>query len=347
MRTELKGDGALGIDLGGTSVKAAVVSEEGALLRTWNIPTEADRGGSHVIRRLLDLCRRMLEELPNGVTRDRIIGIGIGCPGVFNYETGELVAGAVNLPGLSGTPLRALFEKELGLPTRVDNDANVFALAEAKWGAGEGAETALAYTLGTGVGGGVVIGGRVFRGAWGFAGELGHITVEPEGLPCPCGNRGCVEQYASANAIANYARQLVTEGRRSSLSELPPDKITCRAVGEAAEDGDELAQEIVQRAAFYLAVAVGASVITLNPEVVIIGGGGAQLGPRLLDPIQEMLRERVYHHSIREVPVVGAKLGTDSGMIGAGALAFLEKPQVVSQSRSIATRRGERNKRAV
>jgi glucokinase len=118
-------------------------------------------------------------------------------------------------------------------------------------------------------------------------------------------------------------------------------------VGEAAEDGDELAQEIVQRAAFYLAVAVGASVITLNPEVVIIGGGGAQLGPRLLDPIQEMLRERVYHHSIREVPVVGAKLGTDSGMIGAGALAFLEKPQVVSQSRSIATRRGERNKRAV
>lgn len=336
MRTASNGECALGIDLGGTSIKAAVVSEGGTLLKTWNIPTEADRGGDHVIRRLLDLCRQMLEELPSQAPRDRIVGIGIGCPGVFNYETGELVAGAVNLPGLSGTPIRALFENELGLPTRVDNDANVFALAEAKWGAGEGADTLIAYTLGTGVGGGVVVGGRVFHGAWGFAGELGHITVEPEGLPCPCGNRGCVEQYASANAIANYARRLVKEGRRTSLSELPAERITSRAVGEAAEKGDDLAQEVIQRAAFYLAVAIAGSVIVLNPEVVVIGGGGAKLGARLFDPIQKMLRERVYHHSIREVPVVGAKLGTDSGMIGAGALAFLEKPQTVSQRRSIA-----------
>jgi len=316
---------ALGLDLGGTDIKAAIVAEDGTLPKTWKIPTEADRGGKHVVDRLVGLCRTMLDELPPSIRQEQVIGIGIGSPGVFNYETGQLVAGAVNLPGLSGTPLRSVFEESVGLPARVDNDANAFALAEARWGAGEGAQTIVAYTIGTGVGGGVVIGGKVFHGAWGFAGELGHVTVEPEGEYCACGNHGCIEPYSSANGIANCARKLVEEGRESVLSELPLESITCKKVGEAAKNGDRLAISVVERAGYYLAVGIAAAVIVLNPEMVVIGGGGAQLGEMLFEPIRKGLKTRVYHNAVREVPVVGAKLGTDSGMIGAGALVFSEK----------------------
>jgi len=319
---------ALGIDLGGTFIKSAVVSQDGALKKIWKVPTEAGEGGARVVERLLELCRAMLSELPEGVQREDIIGLGIGCPGVFDYETGRLVAGAVNLPGLSGTPLRAVFEERLGLPTRLDNDANVFALAEARWGAGRGAETLVAYTLGTGVGGGVVLGGRVFHGAWGFAGELGHFTVEPRGEPCLCGNVGCLEMYASANALAIHARKLVQEGAETALSRYPLEAITSKEVGEAAALGDRAALAVIERAAFYLGIGIAGAVITLNPEIIVIGGGAAQLGERLFGPIREELNKRVYHHSVREVPVVGAQLGTDSGMIGAGALVFAERGEL-------------------
>jgi len=319
---------ALALDLGGTFIKSAVVSDMGTVEKNWKVPTEADQGGDHVRNRLVGLCRTMLEDLPPMIRNEQVVGLGIGSPGVFDYDTGQLVAGAVNLPGMSGTPLRAMFEESLGLPTRVDNDANAFALAEAKWGAGKGAQSLIAYTIGTGVGGGVVLNGQVLHGAWGFAGELGHVTVEPEGEPCPCGNRGCVEPYSSANGIANYARKLVMEGGEGLLAGLPPESITCKDVGDAARQGDALAISAVERAAYYLGIAIAAAVIVLNPEVVVIGGGGSLLGEMLFEPIRRHLLERVYHQPVRQVPVVGAKLGTDSGVIGAGALAFAGKGEV-------------------
>jgi len=318
---------AIGIDLGGTGIKAGVVSPDGRILGEWRIDTEAEKGGGHVRSRMLGLCEEILANLPGEVGPESVIGIGIGAPGIFDYETGVLIAGANNLPGMAGSPLREMFEDATGLTTYVDNDANVFALAEARWGAGKGTRHMIAYTLGTGVGGGVVINGKVFHGGWGFAGELGHVTVEPEGELCNTGNHGSLEMYASAIHMANYARRLVREGRATSLSELREEEITCKAIGEAAEDGDDLALEIIERAAYYLAIGIAAAVIVVNPEVVVIGGGGALLGDRLFDPIRKGLMRRVYHQPIRAVPVVPAKFGTDSGIIGAGALAFSEQEE--------------------
>lgn len=317
----------IGIDLGGTNIKTGVISREGSIMAEWKTPTEAEKGGDHVRSRLIEVCANALDNLPDGVPIGEVGGIGVGAPGIFDFDTGTLIAGANNLPGMAGTPLKSLFEERFGLPTWVDNDANVFALAESRWGAGKGTRHMLAYTLGTGVGGGVVIHGRVFHGGWGFAGELGHVTVEPEGELCNTGNRGSLEMYASASHIANYARRLVEEGRATSLAELPPEKITCKAVGRAAEAGDALAQEIIERAAYYLAIGIGAAVIVVNPEVVVIGGGGALLGERLFEPIRQGLMRRVYHQPIRAVPVVPAKFGAESGVIGAGALAFSEQEE--------------------
>jgi glucokinase len=316
---------ALGIDLGGTGIKAGLVSSTGQLLKEWKTPTEAEKGGQHVVTRMMDLCREIFSNLPKGVKRDQIIGVGIGSPGVFDYETGALVAGAVNIPGLNGTPLRSIFQKELGLPTRVDNDANVYVLAEARYGAGCGTQVAIGYTIGTGIGGGVVIDGKVFHGSWGFAGELGHITVDPEGVYCPCGNHGCMESYASANAIAAYARQVAEVYGDSVLSKLPPEEITCKSVGEAAQQGDRLAREVIERAAYYLGEGIAAAVIVLNPAVVIIGGGGALLGDMLLEPIRRHLMRRVYHQRVKGVAVVAAQLGTEAGIIGAAGLVFADR----------------------
>lgn len=319
---------ALGIDLGGTGIKAGIVSSQGELLGEWKTPTEAEKGGQYVVERMISLCRQIFYELPNGVKRDQVVGIGIGSPGVFDFKTGALVAGAVNIPGLNGTPMRSIFESELQLPTRVDNDANVFVLAEARYGAGRGASAAIGYTIGTGVGGGVIIGGRVFHGAWAFAGELGHVTVEPEGVYCPCGNHGCLESYASANAIATYARQVAEVCNDSLLSKMKPEEITCKSVGEAAAQGDRLACEVIERAAYYLGVGIAAAVIVVNPAVVIIGGGGAQLGEPLFEPIRRHLLRRVYHQRVKSVDVVGAQLGTEAGIIGAAGLVLAERSPV-------------------
>ncbi|MCG3196904.1 MAG: ROK family protein [Candidatus Omnitrophica bacterium] len=314
----------LGIDLGGTGIKAGLVSSKGEILKEWKTPTEARKGGKHVVEKMIDLCRRMTDELPAQVRKKDILGVGIGSPGVFDYATGALVAGAVNIPGLNGTPMRSLFETSLKLPARVDNDANAFVLAEARYGAGQGASVAVGYTIGTGIGGGVVIEGKVFHGAWNFAGELGHVTVEPEGIYCPCGNHGCMESYASANAIATYAQQMAALEQGSLLSKLKPEEITCKAVGEAASQGDRVALHVIARAAHYLAIGIGAAVITLNPAVVILGGGGALLGEMLFQPIREGLARRVYHQRVREVPVVAARLGVDAGVVGAAGLVFAD-----------------------
>ncbi len=318
---------AIGIDLGGTGIKAGVLSSDGQILAEWRIDTEAEQGGKHVLSRMTGLCEEILSNLPEGLDRNSMVGIGIGAPGIFDFDTGTLIAGANNLPGMAGTPLRSIFEEVTGLQTFVDNDANVFALAESRWGAGKGTRHMIAYTLGTGVGGGVVINGKVFHGGWGFAGELGHVTVEPEGELCNTGNHGSLEMYSSASHIANYAKRLVREGNETSLSRLPENEITCKAVGEATDAGDKLAGEVINRAAYYLAIGISAAVIVVNPEVVVIGGGGALLGEKLFKPIRKELMRRVYHQPISAVPVVPAKFGTDSGVIGAGALAFSEQEE--------------------
>jgi glucokinase len=313
---------AIGLDLGGTGIKAGVVTVEGKILKEWKIPTEAAQGGKHVIDRMLGLCRHILSDLPNGIKAGDLAGIGIGSPGVFDYETGEIVMGAVNLPGLDGTPMRPLFEKELDLPTRIDNDANVFAIAESRWGAARGVDVVIAYTIGTGVGGGVVINGKVFHGAWGFAGELGHITVESEGPICNCGNNGCLEVFASASAIAAHARRMATLEDESLLARIPIDQITCQTVGEAAAQNDRVALSVLDRAAYYLGIGIAATVITVNPGIVVIGGGGAMLGELLFAPVRQHLRRLIYHQRAMAVPVVGAALGPDAGLIGAAAQMF-------------------------
>ncbi|HNT34688.1 MAG TPA: ROK family protein, partial [bacterium] len=225
---------ALGIDLGGTDIKAGTVDRSGRVLNRWKKSTEARGGAQVILQRMIELAEEIIQQSKSEGME--IVGIGIGSPGVIDYKNGIVVKMIDNLPGWSGMRLAERFQERLGYPTRIDNDANVCALAECLFGAGQGKSDIVCYTLGTGVGGGIVIDRKVHHGAHGYAAELGHDTVELDGLPCSCGNIGCVEMYASARAIALYAQERLRAGDQSLMSQTAEsiEKVTSKTVYQAA-----------------------------------------------------------------------------------------------------------------
>ena len=317
---------SVGVDLGGTKMLVGAVEAD----------LDAPAGGPAVHYRATERSigwdtDRILEELAEEVeqaiaarpTAGRAVGLGIPC--TIDRERGVAIT-AVNLP-IADVPIRDLMRERLKTPVFIDNDANLAALAEHHFGAARGASDALLLTIGTGIGGGVIINGELYRGATGSAGELGHVVVDLNGPRCQgnCPNHGCVEAMASGTAIAREGRSAAESAPDSALGKLlaAGETIDGRAVTAAALAGDEVAREVVATAGRHLGVALASLANAFEPSVIVIGGGVIAVGDLLLEPAREELRSRALT-PMNRIPVVAAELGPEAGMIGAATMALLE-----------------------
>lgn len=305
----------VGVDLGGTTVKLAFVNKEGDMIHKWEIPTNTSDGGKHITKDIATSIEQKRESLH--IDKSNLMGIGMGAPGFINFDTG-FVYRAVNI-GWEDFPLKDQLEKESELPVIVENDANMAALGEMWQGAGKGASDLLCLTLGTGVGGGVITDGQIVHGITGMAGELGHITMIPEGgYPCNCGKTGCLETLTSATGIRRLAIDSIEDYPTSSLAKkyYSEGNIDSKDIFEAAVKHDPLAEYVVQKVTFYLGWAIANLAIAFNPEKIIIGGGVSKAGDSLIKPLKEQFKKyalpRVYEGAQLRV----AELGNDAGVIG-------------------------------
>jgi len=313
----------IGCDLGGTNLRAAVVDvEAGDVLHQECIPTQAWEKHTAVMHRMSDLVLHVIQA--TGIEKDNIGGIGIGVPGVLDLEKGETLF----LPNLQGTwphvPLADTVMGYTGLATHLLNDVRSITNGEWRFGAGRGADTIAVFAVGTGIGGGLVINGRLHLGMGGTGGELGHTMIDFNGPPCGCGNSGCLEAYASGPAIAAMGMKAVSQGLTTRIAELcghDLNRITPKLIAEAAQAGDERAKDIYQKAGFYIGIAAANVCSAIGPQRIIIAGGVAKAGELLLDPIRRTVRERVHIMPVEQVEIVQSQLGDNAGIIGAACWA--------------------------
>jgi glucokinase len=306
----------VGVDLGGTSIKVGICDEKGNLLHTYEGPTGVEDGAQAVLDRIAAYVKKVVSD--SAYQWEQVAGVGAGVAGFIDIASGTVMF-APNLKWKE-VPVKKELEARLGLPVALDNDANVAALGEAWSGAGAGVKNMVAFTLGTGVGGGIIIDGRIYQGFRGLAGELGHIKVVPdlEAIQCGCGQLGCVETVSSATGIIRMAKDAVARGESTALS--LNDNITAKDVFDAAKDGDEVAIRIVKRAAYYLGKAMAAVAVVLNPQRFIIGGGVSRAGDILFNEIRKVYEQNVPSAFSEQVDIVPAKLGNDAGIVGAAGL---------------------------
>ncbi|MEH7399549.1 ROK family glucokinase [Gottfriedia acidiceleris] len=317
----------VGVDLGGTSIKLALLTNNGEFIDKWEVPTDKSDSGKHIPKTITIAIEEKLKQMDK--TKEEIAGIGIGAPGSVRLEDG-LIFAAVNL-GWVNFPLKEILEKESGIPVIVDNDANIAAVGEMWKGAGNGAKDVVMVTLGTGVGGGVIVNGDVAHGISGSAGEIGHITVQLEnGVLCNCGKRGCLETISSATGIARIANEkLQNTTKETVLKEMSNGSpVTTKDVFEAYSNGDEVAEEIVNHVMRYLALVLAGVGNTLNPENIIIGGGVSNAGELLLKPLKKYFDEFAFTTVRDSTRLSIAKLGNDAGAIGA---AYLVKKFITNE----------------
>lgn len=309
---------AIGVDLGGTKLLAGVVDDEQNVLHRGE-ETSLGRTAEELLGEIERAVRDALAAQPAAV------GAGLGIPCTIDRERGVAI-NAVNLP-IADVPIRELMRERLGLPVFVDNDANTAALAEHLFGAGRGAGDMLMLTIGTGIGGGLVLGGDVYRGSTGAGAELGHVVIDADGPECQgsCPNRGCVEVLASGTALAREGAAAAARAPDSALGRLVASgaELSGRDVTAAAIDGDPVAREVVALIGARLGVALSSLANVFNPGVIVIGGGVSSAGELLLEPARAELRARALP-PMNATPVVPAELGADAGMIGAAAMAMIE-----------------------
>jgi glucokinase len=314
----------LGIDLGGTKILTAVVDPQGEMLSSDESITPATEGCDAVIQCILDSAHRVLKQA--GVALSEICAIGVGAAGLSNPEAGILFT-SPNLPGLRNVPLRDIMQKRLGRKTFLINDANAAALGEFYFGVARDARNFIYITLSTGIGGGIIIDGRIYTGAIGAAGEVGHMSIDDNGPICNCGNRGCWETLASGTALAREAKHRIKEGVRTSILEYAEgdiEKVTAQVVHSAAEQGDSLAKELIARTGYYVGVGLSNLINIFNPELIVIGGGLSNIGDMLLEPALKTAGERACKEAFQAVHFASAELGQYSGVLGAAAFALRE-----------------------
>ena len=308
----------IGIDVGGTNVKIALVNEQGNIIYSNSIPTRAEMGYEYTINNMKEAIAELLKETKSEAKS--IEGIGFGFPGQIDYQKG-VVRLAPNIPGWVEVPIAEIMEKEFGIPTRVDNDVRCAALGELNYGAGIGCENLICITVGTGIGSGLIINGKLVRGASNAAGEIGHIKLDMTGGPlCGCGDRGCLEAFASGPSIVAMAEEYIKGGKSTKYRELANPDITPYIVSEAAKLGDPVAKRIFTIVGEYIGIGLASVVNLLNPEKIIIGGGVAAAGDLLLNPIKESLIKRAMPIAGSAVEIVPAQLGNSAGVIGASLL---------------------------
>ena len=302
-----------GVDVGGTSVKIGLFDVEGNILEKWEIPTRTAHNGEAILPDIAQALAEKQEE--RGIDKLEVVGVGVGAPGPIDKD--GMVYEAVNL-GWGVFSLKETLEELCGLPVRAGNDANVAALGEMWKGGGQGYRNLVLVTLGTGVGGGIIINGEIFNGATGAGGEIGHIHIEDnEETPCNCGNLGCLEQYASATGVVRLANRVLRETTEDSV--LRQGEISAKAVFDAVKDGDAVAVKIAESFGEYLGKGLAAIAGVVNPEAFVIGGGVSKAGGILFQFIEENYKKYVFHGS-RDAKFKLATLGNDAGICGAAKL---------------------------
>jgi glucokinase len=312
----------IGVDLGGTKISAAALTVDGS--KTYgvrSVQTQAEQGAEGVAERIIGVIEGVILDTihETGAKRKDFIGIGIGAPGPLDREKGIIVT-APNL-GWTNFPLVDRIEKRLKLPVVLDNDANCATVGEWWLGAARNARDVVGITIGTGIGGGLIIDGKLFHGASDVAGEIGHTTLDVNGRLCKCGNYGCLEAYASGPAIATRAREaLVREGAASLMSAMVDgqlERLTAEHVYDAAKKGDSLANDLVRDTARYLGAGIATLLNVINPDVVVIAGGVTRAGETLFAPLRTEVRRRAFKAAVDAARIVPAELPGTAGVVGA------------------------------
>lgn len=314
----------IGIDLGGTKISTALVNSTGEIIASDYRETLATQGPNAVIERMFAAARQAMAKA--NATEQQVAAVGIGAPGPLDVRTGVVVA-PPNLPAWDHVPLKQRIEERLGIATYLDNDANAAALGEHRFGAGQGTKHMIYVTVSTGIGGGLILDGRLYHGDSGIAGEIGHTTILPDGPRCGCGNRGCLEALASGTAIAREARERVAQGVPTLICDLAQgdsERITARLVAEAARQGDRVAGEILSEVMEYLGIGMANLVNLFNPQVIVIGGGLANVGEPLFAVVRRVIDQRAFYAAAQAVRVLSAALGENAGVLGAAAVALAE-----------------------
>jgi glucokinase len=336
---------AVGVDLGGTNLRIAAVDEQGRLIEKVALGTKTGLGREHALNEMCEAIRHLSDKYKSS---GELMGVGIGVPGIIDLETG-MIRKCPNLPGWPGYPVQDEIEKRLGAPVILENDANAAAFGEKWLGAGRQVSDMAMLTLGTGVGGGLVLRGQIWHGMTGMAGEFGHMTVDPEGQLCGCGNRGCLEQYASATAIVRMARELIAEGEAPGLAKAArsDQEFSAKEIYNLAMRGDEPARRIFRRVGRALGISLATMVNGLNLQMYVIGGGVGSAWDAFSPAIFEELRQRAMVYAAtapadtRRMPsgasaetetgngkttiITRALLGSDAGLFGAARLPMVRQ----------------------
>lgn len=308
----------LAVDLGGTNLRMAAVSQNGSIFTRARMPTPKSATPADFLGALGSLAA----ECKTGLGSDKdIVGMAVAVPATFNAAKGILTK-LPNLPTLNGMNLKADLSAKFGIPVTLENDATSAGIGENWLGASRGVASSIIVTLGTGVGGGIIIDHKPVRGIDGTAGEIGHICVEPLGHPCGCGSRGCIEQYASATAIVRLANENTSTSSAAGENGAWP---TAADIYDAAKNGNEIARHAFRQMAFYLGIALSGLINTLNPEMIVIGGGVSAGIDLFGDDLRAEVLKRTFHEPAERAKIVRAELGDDAGILGAARAAFGEK----------------------
>jgi len=315
---------SVGVDLGGTNIVSAIVNYQGKIVNRLKVPTLAERGKETTIKRIIETIHENIVQ--STIALDDITGIGIGAPGPLDIKRG-IINFAPNLPGWRDVPLKKILEDEFNMKVILENDANAAAWGERCFGAGQGVNNLVCFTLGTGIGGGIIIDGKIYHGNNYGAAELGHMTVNKDGPRCNCGNYGCLEAYSSATGIKNRVKNRIKEGIKSDFLNFDDDKLfeslRLKSIFESARKGDKLTKGVVEEAISYLGIAIANIANILNPEMIVLVGGITNEGDKLLIPLRREVKKRAFYSNYKSLKIVIGELGGNAGVLGAAALLWV------------------------
>ena len=307
----------IGVDLGGTNLRTAILSPDGNILDRHKEATHAADGWENVVARLIENIKRHRKSaIQQGFD---VAAVGVGAPGVIQADKG-IVVKSPNFPDWNNLPLKDQLEKTLGIPVFLENDANAAALGEQWRGAGQGIRSMILLTLGTGVGGGIILDNKIWHGADGMAGEIGHMTLIPDGRPCTCGNIGCLEMYSSARGIVQSFREALGETTGGVPDQLI--QISSEQVYEAAGAGNEIALQVMKDMGRMLGIGIASLINIFNPERIVVGGGVKDAWPLFIGATREEIMKRAFAVPAKRTEIVPSQLGDDAGMVGAAAVAL-------------------------
>lgn len=304
-------------DVGGTNTRMAIVNEDGDILTLLKKSTHCNEGKDGMIKFLISFANETIEK--SQASRQEIRGIGIGFPGPLDAETG-VIFNPPNLTGWNNVPLKNILEEEFNIPVSVENDANSAALGEWWMGTGAGTNSLVCITLGTGVGGGIILDGKLLHGASGMAGEVGHMTIVKDGIMCTCGNRGCLEAYASARGIIERTHTALLKDNISN--EHLPNNL--EQICKMASDGNEIISNVIKETGVILGIAIANLANLLNPEIVVLFGGVTNMGENLIKPVREEVKKRAFKKATETLRIEVSKLPDKSGILGAAKSIFMK-----------------------